>query len=119
MLKVFEKDFISYKEKRNNSHVKSLPKIKCIYKITNLKNDLFYIGYTNDFFIRMKSHIKGSKSKIDLDINLFGKENFIFEVLYDFNKDIIIENKSNYKYHIFLEQKFINKLKPYYNEYRL
>jgi len=115
---LLEKDFILHYT-RSNSHVKSYPRIKCIYKITNIKNGLFYIGYTNDFFRRMKNHIKSSKSRIDKEIQFIGKENFMFEIVFDFTKTDVITNTYNYKYHIFIEQKFINDLKPFYNDYKL
>lgn len=119
MLKLKPDDFKNHLIKKKNSHVKSYPIIKCIYKITNTLNNEFYIGYTNDFFKRSKSHINSNKSKIDTEITLLGKDNFLFEIIYDFNKSYVIENNTKYKYHIFIEQKIINELNPYYNEYKL
>lgn len=57
-----------------------------IYKITNLINDKFYIGQTNDFKRRFKDHIYDAISK-KLDtylcraIRKYGKDNFIMEII--------------------------------------
>lgn len=111
-------DFINFLQK-NNSHVKSYPRIECIYKIKNVLNGYFYIGYTNDFFKRSKSHANSNKLFIDREISFFGVSNFTFEIIYDFKKDEKIKNESKYKYKIFIEHFFIKNLNPKYNEYKL
>jgi len=52
-----------------------------IYKITNIITGRSYIGQSKDIEKRFSEHIYHSTSKIDVNINLYGKDNFIFEVL--------------------------------------
>ena len=55
-----------------------------IYKITNTLNGKAYIGQSNDINRRFKEHqTHGSRSRIPLDIAIekYGKENFLFEIL--------------------------------------
>lgn len=60
-----------------------------IYRITNLVNDKKYIGWTSrDPFQRYKEHSSGRKPKnqepslISLAVEKYGKDNFVFEILY-------------------------------------
>lgn len=55
-----------------------------IYKITNKINGKFYIGQSNNINRRFQEHItKGQLSRIPLDIAIqkYGKENFLYETL--------------------------------------
>lgn len=81
-----------------------------IYKITNLKNDKFYIGKTTrNVKIRFKEHCNGkekTKMPISFAIQKYGKENFSIEIIYSTDN----LNDLNLK-----EEYFINLLKPQYN----
>lgn len=64
-----------------------------IYKIKNKKTNETYIGQSIHINQRFKEHIKGNKkplSAIDKDIQLLGKDNFIFEIIEECS-----ENKLN------------------------
>lgn len=55
-----------------------------IYKITNKLNNKAYIGQSNNIERRFKEHqTKGASSRIPLDIAIqkYGKDNFLYEVL--------------------------------------
>ena len=55
-----------------------------IYKITNKLNGKVYIGQSNNIGRRFKEHqTKGSESRIPVDVAIqkYGKENFLYEVL--------------------------------------
>lgn len=55
-----------------------------IYKITNKLNNRIYIGQSSNIYRRFQEHItkgKTSRIKIDEDIQIYGKENFIFEII--------------------------------------
>ena len=53
-----------------------------IYKITNLKNNLVYIGQSIDVYTRLRSHKNCTpKTEIDIDIQKLGTEYFKFELL--------------------------------------
>ena len=82
-------DFINFLQK-NNSHVKSYPRIECIYKIKNVLNGYFYIGYTNDFFKRSKSHANSNKLFIQISLYLsdIAKIRIIFETTNIFEKNL-------------------------------
>ena len=54
-----------------------------VYKVTNLINGKAYIGITNDFKRRMDNHKCGKKQAVDLAIQKYGEENFLYEVLYE------------------------------------
>ena len=61
-----------------------------IYKITNLKNQMCYIGQSVDIAERWKQHIKRglgaeptTKNKLYPAMKEFGPENFSFELLED------------------------------------
>jgi group I intron endonuclease len=72
-------------------------KFVIIYKITNTKNEMIYIGQTKlTLAIRKSSHLGDSKrnrknkvaSSISIAIKEYGVENFIFEVLETVEKDM-------------------------------
>ena len=101
------------------SHVYSHLIIPCIYKITNINTNEFYIGKTRDFFIRIKQHCRDDKLLIDRKIKYHGIDKFIFEILIDFRF-----RKPEYKinglnYLIFYEQCLIKQMNPNYNEYKI
>lgn len=55
-----------------------------IYKITNKINQKIYIGQSNDIKRRFQEHqIVGAKSRIPVDVAIqkYGKDNFLYEVL--------------------------------------
>lgn len=83
-----------------------------IYQIRNTVNDKIYIGSTNSFKERWNNHIKLlRKNRHDNDHlqnawNLYGEENFKFEILEEFtNKSFLLK----------LEQYYIDNLEPDYN----
>ena len=52
-----------------------------IYKITNKINGKIYVGQSNDIQRRFLEHTHRNKLQIDMAIQKYGKENFIFEIL--------------------------------------
>jgi len=65
--------------------------IYSIYKIVNQVNGKVYIGYTNNFNRRKRSHIHLSKSSSNLihkSIKKYGRDNFHWEIIYQ-SKDKI------------------------------
>ena len=66
------------------------PRTSGIYKITNLKNGLVYIGQTRDFNARYLSHWrldKETNSPLHIDMKELGKEYFKFDILEKCNLD--------------------------------
>lgn len=86
-------------------------KICGIYKITNLKNERFYIGASVDIKGRYSQHVGKSCSKykdsLDFyrDVHELGKYNFELEILEVCDKELLLER----------EQYWYDKLKPTYN----
>lgn len=86
-----------------------------IYKITCLSNNKFYIGSTNNFKNRKYTHfsklrLNKHKSKdMQKDFNLYGKENFKMEIVFEEK----VKNQHNL---INLETYYFLKLKPKYNK---
>ena len=86
-------------------------KISGVYKITNTITNDFYIGSSKDVKRRWKEHKKPStwnkqsNSQLYKDMQKYGLENFVFEVLEEVEADSLKE----------AEQQFIEKLKPTYN----
>ena len=86
-------------------------KISAVYKITNTITGDFYIGSSNDVKRRWKSHKWPSKwnkypnNSMYLDMQKYGVENFVFEILEEVEIDKLKET----------EQQFIEMLKPTYN----
>lgn len=82
-----------------------------IYKITNIKNNKFYIGSTNNLKRRKKEHfslLKKNKNHCKIlqrAYNKYGEDAFIFEVLAYCPKEYLFK----------LEQWFVDTLKPQYN----
>lgn len=82
-----------------------------IYRIVNLINNNFYIGSSNNLYIRQIHHFTGLRNKKHFNIYLqnavdkYGLENFKFEILSTCPPEYLIQ----------LEQWFINNLKPTYN----
>lgn len=67
-----------------------------IYKITNKINGKFYIGQSNNINRRFQEHItKGQLSRIPLDIAIqkYGKENFLYEILEECSIDQLNEKE--------------------------
>ena len=52
-----------------------------IYKITNKINGKKYVGQSNNINRRFSEHCLRSEIPIDIAIQKYGKENFVFEVL--------------------------------------
>lgn len=67
-----------------------------IYKITNKLNGKSYIGQSIHCDKRFKEHCYGKKQFIDETIQLEGKENFIFELLEECEKDQLNEREDYY-----------------------
>ena len=86
-------------------------KICGVYKITNLKNERFYIGASVDIKGRYSQHVGKSCSKykdsLDFyrDIYELGKSNFELEILEVCDKDDLLER----------EQYWYDELNPTYN----
>ena len=87
-------------------------KIIGIYKITNTVTGDFYIGSSNDVKRRWKAHKCPSRwndnpnNPMYLDMRKYGIENFVFEVIEVVEPEELKE----------AEQKFIETLKPTYND---
>ena len=87
-------------------------KISGIYKITNTITGDFYIGSSKDVKQRWNEHKcqsrwkRYSNSQLYLDMNKYGLDNFEFQVL-----EVVEEGKLKDA-----EQKFIETLKPTYND---
>ena len=84
-----------------------------IYRITNTVTGDFYIGSSKDVKERWRNHKKPSRWKqcpnnpLYLDIQKYGLEKFVFEILAEVEIDSLKET----------EQQFIETLKPTYNSY--
>lgn len=83
-----------------------------IYKITNTKNNKIYIGESMDIQRRWKEHIDKLDSNqhanylLQNDFNIFGLDNFKFEVLQYYKADGVALTKTRL---LLLEQKYISK----------
>lgn len=81
-----------------------------IYKIINIVNGKFYIGSSEHLDIRKKEHFrelnlnKHANKKLQNSYNKYGKENFKFEII-EYVEDVNTLLK--------VEQKWLDKLKPY------
>lgn len=86
-------------------------KISAVYKITNTITNDFYIGSSKNVKRRWIDHKKPSRWKqhpnnpMYLDMQKYGTDKFVFEVLAEVEADKLKE----------AEQKFIETLKPTYN----
>ena len=83
-----------------------------IYKITNKTNGHFYIGYTKlTLQKRFKLHTKATTTKMPIvsAIKKYGIDNFIIELLYEFDNKLEATN---------CEIRLIEELKPDYNIHR-
>ena len=68
-----------------------------IYKITNKQNGKIYIGQSNNIERRFHEHqTKGSSSRIPVDIAIqkYGKDNFIYEVVEETTIDKLNERET-------------------------
>ena len=89
-------------------------KICGVYKITNTITGDFYIGSSKDVKQRLACHKCKStwneqpNNSLYKDMQKYGLENFVFEVLVEVEPDSLKE----------AEQRFIETLKPTYNNYR-
>ena len=87
-------------------------KISAVYKITNTITNDFYIGSSKDVKKRWADHKKPSTWKrfpnnpMYLDMQKYGVEKFDFEILEEVEEGSLKEK----------EQKFIETLKPTYND---
>ena len=88
-------------------------KISAVYKITNTVTGDFYIGSSKDIKHRWTDHKCPSRwndnpnNPMYLDMRKYGIENFVFEIL-----EVVEPEKLKDA-----EQKFIETLKPAYNNY--
>ena len=84
-------------------------KICGVYKITNKANGKFYIGSSNNIKHRWNNHIKQlteqnhKNSHLQNAWNLYGKDNFVFEIIEECSPDIQFER----------EQHYLNTLNPF------
>ena len=89
-------------------------KISAVYKITNTVTNDFYVGSSKDVKRRWKEHKCPSRWKqyknnqMYLDMHEYGVEKFVFEILEVIEPEKLKE----------AEQKFIETLKPTYNDIR-
>ena len=89
-----------------------MQKISGVYKITNTITGDFYIGSSKDVKQRWRSHKctstwnKCPNNPMYLDMQKYGIDNFVFEILEVVEEDSLKE----------IEQQFIKKLKPTYND---
>ena len=99
--------------------------MKGIYKITNLKNQKFYIGQSKNLNNREHNHFyqlernEHHNEILQSSFNKHGKENFIFEVLEEIDSDYL-SNREKYwlDFHGGLNNKKIYNMKdPLTNEY--
>ena len=90
-----------------------MEKISAVYRITNTVTNDFYIGSSKDVEKRWESHKCKSRwndnpnSPLYLDMQKYGVDKFAFEILAEVEIEQLKET----------EQKFIEKLKPTYNNY--
>lgn len=97
----------------NLFNVNTVPKVACIYSITNIENNLFYIGSTIDARIRWRGHINTMKhgnhhnKRIQNDFNKFGIDAFVFDMIE------IVEKKKEVM--ISREQWYLDFFRPHYN----
>ena len=88
-----------------------MKKISAVYKIINAITGDFYIGSSKDVKQRWRNHKKPSSWKrypnnpMYLDMQKYGVDKFIFEILTEVEADKLKEK----------EQQFIETLKPTYN----
>ena len=91
-----------------------MEKISGIYKITNTITNDFYIGSSKNVKQRWESHKwpsmwnKYPNSPMYLDMQKYGTDKFVFEILAEVEIDKLKET----------EQQFIEKMKPTYNNNR-
>ena len=87
-------------------------KISGIYKITNTATGDFYIGSSKDVKLRWANHKcpsvlkKCPNNPMYLDMKKYGVDKFVFEILEEVAIECLKET----------EQKFIETLKPTYND---
>ena len=99
--------------------------MKGIYKITNLKNQKFYIGQSKDLNNREHNHFyqlernEHHNEILQNSFNKHGKENFIFEVLEEIDSDYLSDREKYWlDFHGGLNNKKIYNMKnPLTNEY--
>lgn len=109
------------KERQLRNHqTKDIPRdYGCIYKITNIKNDKFYIGYSTmtaqkrfkshiDETRRMQKNYKGRSSYLHNSMDYHGTEHFKVEALEEFTNITPIFLAK-------LEMEYIAREKPHYN----
>ena len=88
-------------------------KIIAVYKITNTITGDFYIGSSKDVKHRWANHKcqstwnKCPNNPLYLDMQKYGLDKFVFEIIEEVEPALLKE----------IEQQFIEKLKPTYNNY--
>lgn len=86
-----------------------MKKVSGVYKITCLKNGMIYIGSSKNVKTRISNHKYSLRNNLhhnfylQEDYNIYGLENFKFEIL-----------KTCENNYLELEQKYLDKLKPFY-----
>lgn len=94
----------------------------CIYKITNVVNNKFYIGSTHKTLNKRKSEhlsqLRGNyhrNSHLQASFNKYSENNFVFEIIEECNIPSTFTNDERYKYLTDKELHYINTLNPEYN----
>lgn len=64
-----------------------------IYKITNLKTGMIYIGQSIDIYKRWREHTTNSNSALSQDIKLLGKNYFKFEIIEKCSQEQLYERE--------------------------
>lgn len=92
---------------------KEVKNVSGIYKITNLTNEKFYLGSSNDCHQRWIEHLSDLRRNQHHSIHLqrawnkYGESNFIHEIIEEVNNIEVILEK---------EQYWLDILKPYYKD---
>lgn len=69
--------------------------ISCVYTITNIINSKIYVGFSYDFKERQSSHLsqlrknKHMNKHLQNAFNLDGEDNFIFEILEEYDRKLL------------------------------
>ena len=94
----------------------------CIYKITNLINNKFYIGSTQGSFTKRRgehlTELNGNYHKnkhLQASYNKYGKDNFLFEIIEEFKFPKDYSRNYIYEYITDRELFYITTLNPHYN----
>ncbi|HJG97322.1 MAG TPA: GIY-YIG nuclease family protein, partial [Romboutsia timonensis] len=111
---------------KNTKKYKNKDGISGVYSITNMKSDIVYVGESFNIEERWMSHIdelkkgKHHNKRLQTDWNIYGKENFKFEILEKLELEFICDGLPyEYKKCVLLikEAEYIDKYDSYNNGY--